>query len=176
MYPSTSYKAKMFAECSLVQTGANHGAWLKLKIPFSGHSCGMSSRWSKSGRLESVYFSALLSLVCRSECRSICVPLRPSDPCHYQPIHSWKTGHSIYITLIIDLHSSLSSNFPRDVMESAWRNSSNSMEPSPFSSKTLNTKLNKTSKSNSRFVRPPQAEVSAISNSILARIWQIEWI
>ena len=40
-----------------------------------------------------------------------------------------------------NLHSSLSSNFPRDVIDRAWRNSSNSMLPSPLSSKTLKTNL-----------------------------------
>ena len=40
-----------------------------------------------------------------------------------------------------NLHSSLSSSFPRDVIESACKNSSNSILPSPLSSNTLNTNL-----------------------------------
>jgi len=51
------------------------------------------------------------------------------------------TWDQIYTVSEFKLHSSLSSIFPRDVTESAIRNSSNSIDPSPFSSNRLKTSL-----------------------------------
>ena len=59
---------------------------------------------------------------------------------HFRP--TWLKKAKIHATVNLwNLHSSLSSSFPRDVIESACKNSSNSILPSPLSSNTLNTNL-----------------------------------